>query len=209
MRPILIWGALGLAILTPIALAAASPLLAWRSPVYIAAGFAGIAALGLLLIQPLLAGGWLPGYRGPRGRRLHRWIGLVLIAAVIIHVGGLWLTSPPDVIDALTFTSPTPFSDWGVIAMWALFAAAALAVLRRRVPVRTWRLGHSALVMVAVICTIVHAVLIIGTMETISKAALSGLVVAATAKVIYDLRAWVLIKRKPLKSGKHRQPPAR
>lgn len=209
MRPILIWGALGFAILTPIALAAASPLLAWRSPVYIAAGFAGIAALGLLLIQPLLAGGWLPGYRGLRGRRLHRWIGLVLIAAVSIHVGGLWLTSPPDVIDALTFTSPTPFSDWGVIAMWALFAAATLAMLRRRVPVRTWRLGHSTAVMVAVICTVVHAVLIIGTMETISKAALSVLVIAATAKVIYDLRAWVLIKRKPLKSGKHRQPPAR
>ncbi len=196
MRPILIWGALGLAVLAPLALAAASPQLAWRGPVYIAAGFAGIAGLGLLLPQPLLAGGWLPGFRGPKGRRLHRWIGFALIIAIVIHVGGLWLTSAPDVIDALTFTSPTPFSDWGVIAMWALLAAATLAVLRRRVSVRTWRLGHSALVTVAVICTVVHAVLIVGTMETISKAALSTLVVAATAKVIYDLRAWALIRRK-------------
>lgn len=197
MRPFLIWGALGVAVLAPIALAAASPLLAWRGPVYIIAGFAGIIALGLLLVQPLLAGGWLPGARGPKGRRLHRWIGAVLIGAIIVHVGGLWLTSPPDVIDALTFTSPTPFSDWGVIAMWALFAAAVLAILRRRVPARVWRLGHSTLVAAAVICTAVHAILITGTMEVISKAALSVLVMIVTAKVIYDLRAWALLKRKP------------
>lgn len=197
MRPVLIWGALGLALLIPLALAAASPQLAWRGPVYIGAGFAGIVGLGLLLVQPLLAGGILPGFRGPRGRRLHRWMGLTLIIAVILHVGGLWLTSAPDVIDALTFTSPTPFSDWGVIAMWALFAAAALALMRRRVSARVWRLGHSTLVAVAVIGTVVHAILITGTMETVSKAALSALVIAATAKVIYDLRARVLLRRKP------------
>lgn len=196
MRPFLIWGALGVAVLTPLALAAFSPQLQWRGPIYIAAGFAGIIGLCLMLIQPLLAGGWLPGYRGPKGRRLHRWVGLALIAAIIIHIGGLWLTSAPDVIDALTFTSPTPFSDWGVIAMWALFAAAALAMLRRRVAPRTWRLGHSALVAVAVICTVVHAVLIVGTMETVSKVALSAFVIVATAKVIYDLRAWALLRRK-------------
>lgn len=196
MRPVLIWGALGLAILTPLALAAASPQLAWRGPVYIGAGFAGIIGLGLLLVQPLLAGGLLPGFRGPRGRRLHRWMGLTLIIAVILHVGGLWLTSAPDVIDALTFTSPAPFSDWGVIAMWALFAAATLALMRRRVSARVWRLGHSTLVAVAVIGTVVHAILITGTMETVSKAALSALVMAATAKVIYDLRAWALLRRK-------------
>jgi predicted ferric reductase len=192
----LIWGAVCLAVLTPIALAAASPQLAWRGPIYIAAGFAGIAGLGLLLIQPLLAGGWLPGLRGPKGRRVHRWIGLALILTLIIHVGGLWLTSPPDVIDALTFTSPTPFSDWGVIAMWALIFAAVLATLRRRIPARVWRLGHSALVVIAVIGTVVHAMLIIGAMEVISKAALSALTLGVTAKVIYDLRAWTLFRRK-------------
>jgi len=197
MRPFLIWGALGLAILSPLALAAFSPQLQWRSPVYITAGFAGVVAFALMLIQPLLIGGWLPGLRGPRGRRLHRRVGAALIVAIILHVGGLWLTSPPDVIDALTFTSPTPFSDWGVIAMWALFAAATLALLRRRVPPRLWRLGHSALVAVAVTGTVVHAILITGTMETVSKAALSALVLAATAKAIYDLRAWVLLRRKP------------
>jgi len=197
MRPFLIWGALGLAILSPLALAAFSPQLQWRSPVYITAGFAGVVAFALMLIQPLLIGGWLPGLRGPRGRRLHRRVGAALIVAIILHVGGLWLTSPPDVIDALTFTSPTPFSDWGVIAMWALFAAATLALLRRRVPPRLWRLGHSALVAVAVTGTVGHAILITGTVETVSKAALSALVLAATAKAIYDLRAWVLLRRKP------------
>ena len=46
----LIWAALAAAICMPIAAAAASPLLAWRDPVYILAGFAGIVALGLMLV---------------------------------------------------------------------------------------------------------------------------------------------------------------
>src|SRR3954469_5201073 len=94
----LIWAALAAAICVPVAVAAASPLLAWRGPVYILAGFAGIAALGLMLVQPLLAGGYLPGLSGYRGRRAHRWIGGVLVAAIVIHVAGLWIISPPDMI---------------------------------------------------------------------------------------------------------------
>src|SRR6185436_20757713 len=98
-RAILIWTALAAAIAVPIGAAAASPLLAWRAPVYIAAGFAGVAGLGLLLVQPLLIGGYLPGPSAYRVRRLHRWIGGLLVAAVAIHVGALWITSPQDVID--------------------------------------------------------------------------------------------------------------
>ena len=60
-RVTLIWAALAAAVCVPIAAAAASPLLAWRGPVYILAGFAGIIALGLMLVQPLLIGGYLPG----------------------------------------------------------------------------------------------------------------------------------------------------
>ena len=48
---VLVWGALVLAVAVPLLAAAASPLLAWRQPVYIAAGFAGILGLGALLIQ--------------------------------------------------------------------------------------------------------------------------------------------------------------
>lgn len=188
----MIWAAFVAAIALPIAAAATSPLLAWRQPVYIAAGFAGIVALGLLLVQPVLIGGYLPGLSTLSGRRIHRWIGGALVAAVMVHVAGLWMTSPQDVIDALLFASPTPFSDWGVVAMWAIFATALLAAVRRRVRLRprTWRIAHTLLAVMIVVGSVVHGFLVEGTMEIVSKAALCALVLAATAKVVADLRAW-------------------
>ncbi len=196
-RAILIWAALVTAVVVPIAAAAASPLLAWRDPVYIAAGFAGVIAMALMVVQPLLAGGYLPGLPGQRGRSVHRCIGGILVAAVVIHVAALWITSPPDVVDALLFASPTPFSAWGVIAMWAVFAAALLAALRRRLRLRprTWRVAHTALATVVVVGSAVHAMLIEGTMETVSKAVLCALVLIATGKVVADLRVWALRTR--------------
>jgi hypothetical protein len=191
-RVILIWTALAVAIAVPIGAAAASPLLAWRAPIYIAAGFAGIVGLALLLIQPLLIGGYLPGPSPSRARRLHPWIGGLLVAAVVLHVGALWITSPQDVIDVLLFQSPTPFSVWGVIAMLAIFVTALLAALRRRLRLRPriWRISHALIAAVIVVGTVAHAMLIEGTMETVSKAALCGLVLAATMKIIVDLRLW-------------------
>src|ERR1700750_56545 len=189
-RITLIWAAVIVAICVPIAIAATSPLLEWRGPLYILAGFAGIIGLGLLLVQPLLIGGYLPGLSAYRGRRAHHWMGAALVAAVVIHVGGLWITSPPDMIDALTFASPTPFSPFGVIAMWAIFAVALLATLRRRLGLRTWRIAHMSLAVVIVVGSVVHGMLIEGTMETMSKAALCALVVAAAIKVMADLRVW-------------------
>ena len=186
-RVTLIWVALVAAICVPIAAAAFSPLLAWRGPVYILAGFAGIVALGLVLVQPLLIAGYLPGLSAYRGRRAHHWIGGALVVAVVIHVGGLWITSPPDMIDALTFTSPTPFSPFGVFAMWAIFAVAFLAALRRRLGLRTWRIAHMTLAVVIVVGSVVHGMLIEGTMETMSKAALCALVLAAAIRVMVDL----------------------
>jgi predicted ferric reductase len=189
-RVTLIWALLAAAILVPIAAAAASPLLEWRGPVYIAAGFAGIVALGLMLVQPLLIAGYLPGLSAFRGRRAHHWIGGALVVMVVVHVGGLWITSPPDMIDALLFTSPTPFSPFGVIAMWAIFAVSILAALRRRLGLRTWRIAHMSLAVVIVAGSVVHGILIEGTMETMSKAALCALVLAAAIKVMADLRVW-------------------
>jgi len=187
-RP-LIWAALALAIGVPVALAATSEQLAWRGPVYILAGFAGIVALALVLVQPLLIGGILPGLSAYRARRAHHWIGGTLAIAVVIHVAGLWFTSPPDMIDALTFASPTPFSPFGVIAMWAIFAVSLLAALRRRLGLRLriWRIVHIPLAIVIVACSVVHCLLIEGTMETISKAVLCAAVLAATVKVMVDL----------------------
>lgn len=191
-RAAFVWLALATALAVPIAAAAASPLHQWRDWVYIAAGFAGIVGLALMLVQPLLIGGRLPGLAAYRSRRLHRWIGGALVVAVALHLVGLWITSPPDVIDALLFRSPTPFSVWGVIAMWALFAAALLAVLRRKLRLRprTWRIGHTSLAIAIVLGTVVHALLIEGAMETVTKTALCALVLLATAKVMADLRVW-------------------
>ena len=186
----LIWAALATAIGVPLAAAATSEQLEWRGPVYIVAGFAGIIALGLVLVQPLLVGGYLPGLSGYRGRRVHHWIGGALVVAVVIHVAGLWITSPPDMIDALTFTSPTPFSPFGVVVMWAIFAVAVLAAIRRRLGLRMFRIAHMSLAVVIVIGSVVHGLLIEGTMETMSKAALCALVLAAAIKVMADLRVW-------------------
>ena len=183
----LIWAALAGAICVPIAAAAASPLLQWRDPLYILAGFAGIIALGLLLVQPLLAGGYLPGPSAYRGRRAHHWIGGTVVVAVVVHVGGLWITSPPDMVDALLFASPTPFSPFGVIAMWAIFAVALLAAFRRRLGLGRWRIVHMLLAAVIVVGSVVHGILIEGAMETVSKAALCALVLGAAIKVMADL----------------------
>ncbi|WP_171179257.1 ferric reductase [Ruegeria sp. HKCCD8929] len=194
VRALLPWIGLTVAVLTPLALASMSPLLQWRGPVYIASGFAGILAMGLMLVQPVLVAGYLPRLGPIIGRRVHRYVGGCLVLAVVAHVAGLWITSPPDVIDVLLFRSPTPFSVWGALAMWALFAAAGLAVLRMRVrvPLRLWRRGHVTLTLVAVGGTIAHVLLIEGTMETVSKVALSVLLGVIVAKAVRDLKIWSL-----------------
>lgn len=187
-----IWGTLIIAISVPIALAGTSPLIAFREPIYIVAGIAGVVALAVLLVQPVLVAGYLPSLRGRRGRNVHRWVGVGLVAMVLVHVVGLWITSPPDVIDALFFMSATPFSAWGVISMWSVLAAALLGVLRRRLHLqpRLFRRSHSTLAVIVVITSVVHALQIEGTMEKVSKAVLCSLIVAATLKALIDLRIW-------------------
>lgn len=186
----LTWAALAAAICVPIAFAAISPQLEWRDAIYITAGFAGIIALGFMLVQPLLIGGHLPGLSAYRSRRVHRWVGALLVAAIVIHVGGLWITSPPDMIDALLFRSPTPFSPFGVIGMWAIFAVALLAAFRQRLRLRTFRIAHILLAMVIVIASVAHVVLIEGAMETVTKVVLCVLVLAATATIVMGPRMW-------------------
>ncbi len=191
IKSVLPWLVLCTAIAVPIAVAINSPQLAWRGPVYIASGFAGIVAMSLLLVQPLLVGGYLPGFRRMRGRKAHGWMGISLLGAVIIHVAGLWITSPPDVIDALLFRSPTPFSLWGVIGMWVVFFAAFMAIMRRRlrIPARTWRFAHALLAISIVASSTAHAVLIDGTMGTMSKVLLCALAIGATLWTVISLRS--------------------
>ena len=128
----LTWAVILMVMIVPIIFASISPLLAWRDPIYIVAGFAGILAMSLLFIQPLAIGGDLPNLHPIQQRRLHRWGGSLLFVLIVLHVVGLWITSPPDMIDALLFSAPTLFSYFGVIAMWAIFAAVILAFLRKR-----------------------------------------------------------------------------
>ncbi len=189
-RAAALWCALAAVAVVPLVAAANSPLLAWRGPVYIAAGFAGALCLALLLFQPLLAATALPGLKVSSQRALHKVTGGVLLLALGVHVIGLWLTSAPDVIDALLFVSPTPFSAWGVVAMWAICAAAGMALIRRRrvITPRTWQRVHAGLGTVVVLGTVVHALLIDGTMELLTKVGLCAAVLAAQAWALY--RVW-------------------
>ncbi|WP_299659024.1 ferric reductase-like transmembrane domain-containing protein [uncultured Ruegeria sp.] len=196
-RAYFVWAGLLAALTVPLIAAATSPLLAWRDPVYIIAGFAGIISMTFLLMQPLLAGRDLPGLSPMASRRLHRLIGISLVTAILIHVGGLWVTSPPDVVDALLFVSPTPFSAWGVVAMWAAFGAALLGIFRHRLNLRfrVWRLGHTGMASVTILGSVVHAMLIEGTMEVMTKTALCALVVLAGAATLAKLRIWDIRRR--------------
>ncbi|WP_368040437.1 ferric reductase-like transmembrane domain-containing protein [Ruegeria atlantica] len=196
-RSLLIWATVIAAVTVPLIAAARNPLLAWRDPVYIVAGFAGVLSMGLLLLQPLLAGRDLPGLLPLASRRWHRRVGITLIIALVVHVGGLWITSPPDVVDALLLVSPTPFSAWGVVAMWAAFAAACLGIFRQRLALRyrIWRLGHTGLAAITIVGSVVHAMLIEGTMETMTKTALCVLVLLASVRTLARLRVWDIRRR--------------
>lgn len=189
-QALVVWLTISALIVIPIALAAFSPLLAWREPIYIVAGFAGIAGLAVLLLQPLLADGCLPGLPPRQTAHWHRWLGQCLIVAILLHVVGLYITSPPDVIDALLFRSPTPFSLWGVLALWAAITAATLVLLRQRLRWKPalWRGVHGGLTAIVVTGTVVHALLIQGTMEPWSKGVLCVAVIGVFGRVIW--RRW-------------------
>ncbi len=191
LRGVVAWGALALAIAVPLIAAAQSPLLQWREPLYVIAGFSGIVGLALLLVQPLLITGVLPGIPA---RRIHIWTGTALVFAVVVHVAGLWVTSPPDVVDVLLFRSPTPFSVWGAVAMWALFATAILAAVRKQLGLRIWRLGHSVAAVVIVTGTVVHAWLIQGAMEDVTKGVLCVIVLGAGAWALCRRRVWRMLR---------------
>ncbi len=192
---VILWCAVGIVIAVALAFAGTSPLLQWREPIYIMAGFAGVSAMALLLLQPLVVSRDLAG---SFGRRMHRWIGAALVGLVALHIAGLWITSPPDVIDVFLLRSPTPFSVWGLIALAALLGAAALAALRAGLGWRpvTWRRAHAALVTVTVGGTVLHAFLIEGTMESLSKYGLGAATIVAVIWTILRLRIFSA-KRKP------------
>lgn len=196
----MIWPGLALAMGLPIVLAAFSPYLSFRSAIYIVAGFAGIVCLSLFLLQPLLGAGYLPGLTPAQQWQWHRRSGIAILICVVLHVGGLYLTSPPDVVDALLLASPTPFSVYGVIAMWGIVLTGAIFAFRRRLPLRplTWRVLHNVLALAVVIATVVHALQIEGAMELVSKWVLSILVLSVTIWTMIDLRLLRSRRQRPI-----------
>jgi predicted ferric reductase len=184
------WGGVAAVMIAPVVIAAFSPYLESRDVPYIVGGFAGIVALSLLFLQPLLPAGYLAGSKGPGGRRWHRSVGVAIVLAVALHVGGLYVSSPPDTIDALLLVSPTPFSVYGVTAMWGVVATVILVLFRRRLGLRysVWRLIHNGLAAIVVVATVIHALQIEGAMEPVSKWMLCIAVLAATGVALLDLR---------------------
>jgi len=189
-RKLLMCIVLFLSVVIAIVAATFSPLHEWRQPIYITASFAGIAGMAIMLFQPVLIAGYLPNVLPRNARRIHQWIGSLIVLSVFIHVLGLWITSPPDVVDALLFVSATPFSNWGVVAMWAVLITASLSALRHKLPItlRHWQLLHRTLAVIIIVGTVVHAMLIDGAMETFSKAFLCILLLVTTLMVMTKLR---------------------
>lgn len=190
-RP-LIWIALIASAMVALFEASTSPLLEWRDPVYIAAGLSGVMALILLMVQPLLVGRDLAKPRPLERKRIHALFGGLLVLALLLHVAGLWITSPPDMIDALLLRSPTPFSLWGVIGFWVILGVALLGASRKALKLRfkTWRMLHGSLALIAIISSIAHALLIEGTMGDISKVILCLFVLGATLRTLHTLKIW-------------------
>lgn len=180
------WIAVALVAAVPVAVAAASPLLGGRDLVWVLGGMAGVVALSLLFVQPLLVSAWLPGTRGRTGIAWHRLGGALALALVLAHVGGLYIYSPEDIADALLLVAPTPFSLYGVTGLAALSLAALLGFSRRlvRLPPILWRGLHLGLAAVAAVASVVHAWMIEGAMEGLTKGMICAAVVLATLAVL-------------------------
>jgi predicted ferric reductase len=189
MIAVLVWCLLAACLLVPVGIAAANPLQASRDALWIIGGMAGVVALALLFVQPLLAAGYLPGLSVLAVRRWHRLIGTLIIVTVGLHIGGLYLSSPEDISDALLLVAPTPFSVYGVIGLCGVVLTAILVALRSRSGLRyvSWRMIHNVLALAVVFATVAHALLIEGAMGSFSKLVLCSLVLAATVIVFWRI----------------------
>ncbi|WP_100963995.1 ferric reductase-like transmembrane domain-containing protein [Bosea sp. FBZP-16] len=176
------WLAIAAVAIIPVVAAALSPLQRGREFLWVVGGMAGVAALSLLFVQPLLTATAPVLMQPARGLRWHRWGGIAIVAGVALHVGALYAYSPEDVMDALLLVAPTPFSLYGVISLWCLVLTAILAVMRRRLRFshRNWRIAHSVLAVAIVSAGSVHAILIEGAMEEFSKLMVCIAALAAT-----------------------------
>jgi predicted ferric reductase len=177
------WLLIGAVVAVPVIVAAASPLQASRDEIWVLGGMSGVVALALLFLQPVLIGRFRL-LKGLQERRWHRWIGAAIVMLVAIHIGGLYVTSPEDITDALLLVSPTPFALYGVIGLAGVILTTALALFRKRLADGVWQIAHTILAVAIVGGSVVHALLIEGAMGETTKLVLCLFLVAATTGVV-------------------------
>ncbi|KPF69713.1 hypothetical protein IP69_10205 [Bosea sp. AAP35] len=199
-----IWLLIALVAVVPIAAAAASPLLRGREWLWIAGGMAGVVALSLLFVQPLLMAA-APPLTAVRDRiAWHRWGAIAIVALVALHIGALYAYSPDDVTDILLLAAPTSFSVYGVIGMWCLILTVALTSTRRllRLGYKPWRIVHSVLAVALAGSSVVHAIQIEGAMEDYSKLAICLATLAATTAAVLEINLFVPMRQRKLRNAK-------
>jgi predicted ferric reductase len=192
------WAVLLLLIVGPIVVAAFSPLLKSRELIYVIGGLSGVVALSLLLVQPLLAIGYLTSVSLIKQRRWHQWSGTLLVVSIALHIAALYITSPDDITDALLLRSATPFSVYGVIALWGVLLIAMLVAFRSKIkiPIKRWKTIHAIIAAISVVASIIHALWIQGAMGAVSKWVLCGTIVFATGYAVHQLDTLQAIFRK-------------
>jgi len=186
---IAVWLAVIVIAAVPVVAAAFSPLQAGREALWVVGGMAGVVSLSLLFVQPLLMA-TAPALLSTRdGIAWHRWSGLLIVALVALHIGALYAYSPDDVTDALLLVAPTPFSLYGVISLWCVVLTLGLVVARRilRLDHRQWSVFHSIVAVAIVASGAVHAILIEGAMEEMSKLAICIAALATTTAGAFEI----------------------
>ena len=197
-RRIAAWIVVATMAAVPVIAAGLSPLLGGRELLWITGGMAGVVALSLLFVQPLLKAAAPPLLAARDGVYWHRRCGITIVAAVALHIGALYAYSPDDVTDVLLLVAPTPFSLYGVISMWCLVLTAVLAATRRvlQLDYRLWRILHSVLAVAVVGAGAIHAILIEGAMEEYSKLAICIAAMAATTAGALEVNVLAPLRRR-------------
>ena len=187
----------------PVLAAAVSPLQRGRELLWVTGGMAGVLALSLLFLQPLLMAAAPPLMRAGAGVRWHRIGGIAIVFMVALHVGALYLYSPDDITDALLLVAPTPFSLYGVISLWCLVLTAALAAARRvlKIGYRPWRILHSVLAAAVVGAGAIHAIQIEGAMEEYSKLAICIAALVVTTAGAIEVNVLAPLRRRQALRG--------
>jgi hypothetical protein len=160
---------LAIAALPPAGLALASDHFAGE-PLLLASTLCAALAVGAIAVQPLFAAA------GPRGRRVHRATGTVIVTLVLLHVGLLFVLAPDDALFAMSPDGPTR-ARMALIATCALLVAAVLGAAgpASRLSRTTWRVLHAYLAAVVIVLGVGHAVLTDGALEGAGTPLLLGL----------------------------------